>query len=86
MRMNQFHRIFGFKRNLAGQHFIKGDTQRIDVRSIIHAPVHPARLLRRHVGQGSFDHVRIVQFVIGMSQNSGNTEVRNFDLIPFRIN
>ena len=45
------------KRQRAGQHFVEGDAERVEIAARIDRAVHPAGLFRRHVGQRARDHL-----------------------------
>ncbi|OQC53444.1 MAG: hypothetical protein BWX55_01096 [Deltaproteobacteria bacterium ADurb.Bin022] len=85
MRMNEFHGVLRLERQQTGDDFIQSDSQRIEIRAVINRPVHPAGLLRRHVCQGIADEIRIIDFIMFVSQQSGYSEVRNFQFLRFRI-
>ena len=56
--VNPLHRIGGGERRLARQHFVEGDAQRIEIAPGVDRAVHPARLLRRHIGERAGDDLR----------------------------
>jgi len=54
MRVQQFQRVLRLKGQPTGQHFVKGDTHRIEIRALIGAAIHPSRLLGRNVSRCAF--------------------------------
>ncbi|MFT7623373.1 MAG: hypothetical protein ACI9WU_002556 [Myxococcota bacterium] len=54
-------RIRGFEGSSAAEQLVQRGTQRIQIRSGIHAPIHPAGLLRGDVRQRSLKPARTVR-------------------------
>ena len=52
------HRIRRSERQLAGRQFVEDDAERVEVAAGVNRPVHPAGLLRRHVGECSRNELR----------------------------
>ena len=52
------HRIRRRERETAGQQFVDHDAERVEIAARVNRPVHPARLLRRHVRERSSDELR----------------------------
>src|ERR1700722_20028730 len=58
MPVHPLHRIGGGEGKLPRQHFVEGDTQRIEIAAGVHRAVHPASLFWRHVWERPGDYVR----------------------------
>src|SRR5215469_5713234 len=56
--MHPFHRIRSRERKTPSQHFVKSDTERVEVAPRIDGTIHPSGLLRRHVRKRPFNKLR----------------------------
>jgi hypothetical protein len=57
MAVDPLHRISGREGQLPRQHFVKGDTECIEIAAGVHRAIHPAGLFRRHVRERPGDHL-----------------------------
>ncbi len=57
MCMDQLQRVFRFERLLVGQHLEKGNSQSVEICSVICSTIHSPGLLRRNIGKGSFQFI-----------------------------
>ncbi|HWO45493.1 MAG TPA: hypothetical protein VNO87_07885, partial [Methylomirabilota bacterium] len=55
--MDQLDRVSCGEGQRAGQQLVKGDPQRVQVAAGVDRAIHPAGLLRRHVGECAGDHL-----------------------------
>ena len=85
MAMNQLNRVGSREGQGARQQFIEGDPERVQVAARIGCPVHAAGLLRRHVGEGSRDHIRGLGQLMFASQAGRNSESGEPGLAANRI-
>src|SRR5258705_11791164 len=58
MAVNPLHGIGGSKGKTSGEHFIKGDAERIEIAPGIYGTIHSSGLFRCHVGECSGDELR----------------------------
>ena len=74
--VDQLDRVNCGERQHAGQQFVKGDPQRVQVASGVDRAVHPASLLRRHVGEGAGDHLGRLRGLTLAQQARGDAKPR----------
>jgi len=82
MAVHPLHRIGGGEGELPRQHFVKGDTQSIEIAAGVHRAVHSAGLFRRHVGERSRDRLRRRRGLTLARQTRGNAEPRHPHTTP----
>ena len=76
MAVHPFHRVGGGEGELSRQHFVKGDTQSVEIAAGVYRAVHPAGLFRRHVGERPSDHLRRCGRLVLARQTRGDAEPR----------
>src|SRR3954464_3742010 len=56
--MHPAHRVTRLEGQRADKHLVERYTERVQIAARIDGAIHPAGLLRRHIRQGSGDHIR----------------------------
>ena len=73
--MHDLQRVRRLERQLAGQHLVERDPERVEVGPIIHVAVHPARLLGRHVRDGALQHAGLSRLPLLEGQPRSDAEI-----------
>ena len=74
MTVQPFHRIGSGEGQHPRQHLVEGDAKRVEIAACIDRAVHPAGLLRRHVGESAGDCVGRLGVGALARQAGGNAE------------
>src|SRR5215831_777398 len=76
MTVYPFHWIGCHKRERAGQHFIKGDSERVEVAPGVNRPVDSSRLFGGHIRERSCDKLGGFRRLVFTGEMRCNTEAR----------
>ena len=80
MAMDPFHGIVRLEGEPAGEHLIERDAEGVEIGAVVDRPVHPPRLLRRHVGQRALDEPGRLRGRLLAGQAGGEPEVGDLHL------
>ena len=80
MAMNPFHGIGGRERQRPRQHLVEGDAQGVEIAAGIDRAIHPAGLLRRHIGKAAGNDLGRRRRLALARQPGGDAEARQADI------
>ncbi len=80
MRVNELHGVLGVERAPSGERLVKDDPERVEVRPVVDAAVHAARLLGGDVGQDVGDHLGRVEPLVRASELGVDAKPDDLDL------
>ena len=83
--MHEFHRVARLERRLAGQQFVEGGAERIEIGAPVDPPIHAPRLFRRHVTQGAFQGLEIDDAMAFVGQFTGDAEIGQLQQTPIGV-